>query len=65
MKTSRKHNHPSTLTTALEKAAKHICTARSGLCPHVVEQYPSPSDCTLDTVAWECWMRFFLDRAKS
>ena len=63
MKTPIKHNNPKTLTTALEKAAKHICTARSGLCPHMVEQYPCPSDCTLDTTAWECWAQYFLDQA--
>ncbi|OGQ86400.1 MAG: hypothetical protein A2512_05540 [Deltaproteobacteria bacterium RIFOXYD12_FULL_56_24] len=51
----------STLTTALEKAAKHICTARCGRCPHVVEQYPCPKECNLDTIAWECWMQFFLE----
>lgn len=58
-----KHSTPTTLTTALEKAAKHICTARSGLCPHVVEQYPCPGACTLDTTAWECWAQYFLDQA--
>ena len=63
MKTQVEPDNP-TLTTALEKAAKHICTARSGLCPHVVEHYPCPNACTLDTTAWECWVRFFLDRAK-
>ena len=62
MKTPIQHDNP-TLTTALEKAAKHICTARSGLCPHAVFQHPCPSDCTLDTIAWECWVRFFLDQA--
>jgi len=62
MKTPIQHDNP-TLTTALEKAAKHICTARSGLCPHAVFQHPCPNDCTLDTIAWECWVRFFLDQA--
>ena len=62
MKTPIQHDKP-TLSTALEKAAKHICTSRSGLCPHVVEQYPCPSDCTLDTTAWECWAQYFLDQA--
>jgi len=63
MKTPMEHNTPTTLATALEKAAKHICTTRDGLCPHVVFQHPCPTDCTLDTIAWECWMRFFLDQA--
>ncbi len=62
MKTTRKHDKP-TLSTALEKAAKHICTARCGRCPHVVEHYPCPGECTLDTVPWECWARYFLDQA--
>ena len=65
MRTQVEHDNPTLLTTALEKAAKHVCTARCGRCPHVVEQYPCPGDCTLETVAWECWMRFFLDRAKA
>ncbi len=64
MKTPAEHDN-SILATALEKAAKHICTTRCGLCPHAAMQYPCPHDCTLDTMAWECWMQFFLDRAKS
>lgn len=63
MKTRIKHNKP-TLTSALENAAKHICTAKSGLCPHAVFQYPCPNVCTLDTIAWECWVRYFIDQAK-
>ena len=62
MKTQVEPDNP-TLTTALEKAAKHICTARNGLCPHAVFQHPCPTDCTLDTVAWECWAQYFLDQA--
>lgn len=56
------HHDTLTLSTALEKAAKHICTARCGRCPHVVEQYPCPGECTLDTMAWECWAKYFLDQ---
>jgi hypothetical protein len=61
MKTQAEPDNP-TLTTALEKAAKHICTARCGRCPNVVEQYPCPKECNLDTVAWECWAQYFLDQ---
>jgi hypothetical protein len=53
-----------TAATALEKAAKYLCTIRRGLCPHVVEQYPCPVDCNLDTLAWECWVHFFRKRAQ-
>lgn len=53
-----------TAATALEKAAKYLCTIRCGLCPHVVEQYPCPVDCNLDTLAWECWVHFFHKRAQ-
>ncbi|MFA7382410.1 MAG: hypothetical protein WC001_03090 [Desulfurivibrionaceae bacterium] len=63
MQTPNNQHDVSVLSTALEKAAKHICTSRCGLCPHVVEQYPCPGDCTLDTVAWECWTQYFLDQA--
>ena len=64
MKPSGKYDC-STLTAALEKAAKHICTARCALCPHAALQHPCPTECTLDTMAWECWMKYFLDQAKS
>lgn len=62
MKAQAEHER-STVITALEKAAKYICTTRCGQCPHVVVQYPCPHDCTLDTMAWECWMQYFLDQA--
>lgn len=62
MKIPAKYDAP-TIITALEKAAKYICTTRCGLCPHVVVQYPCPKECTLDTMAWECWMQHFLDQA--
>lgn len=63
MKTARQPD-TAALSTALEKAAKHICTTRCGLCPNAALQHPCPSDCTLETMAWECWVRFFLDQAK-
>ncbi len=56
--------HDSTATAALEKAAKYLCTMRCGLCPHVVEKYPCPTDCGMDTQVWECWVHFFRARAK-
>lgn len=56
--------HDPTSTAALEKAAKYLCTIRCGLCPHVVEQYPCPTDCNLDTQVWECWVSFFHSRAQ-
>ncbi|MEW6426671.1 MAG: hypothetical protein AB1568_01415 [Thermodesulfobacteriota bacterium] len=48
---------------ALEKAAKYICTLRCGRCPMVVEHFPCPRECDLDTAAWQCWVVFFRRRA--
>lgn len=56
--------HDSSATAALAKAAKYLCTIRCGLCPHVVEQFPCPVDCNLDTLAWECWVHFFRAQAQ-
>jgi len=62
--TTPEHADRETLAAALEKAAKHICTSRCGLCPNVVEQYPCPQECSLETMAWHCWQQYFLDQAE-
>lgn len=46
-------------TVLLEKAAKYICNSLDGLCPMVAESYACPTDCTLDTVPWQCWIAYF------
>lgn len=49
---------------ALEQAAKYICTTKCGLCPMMVEHFPCPGECTLDTVAWQCWISYFRTRIR-
>ena len=44
----------------LERAAKYICNLLDGLCPMVVEHYPCPVICNLDTLPWHCWIDYFL-----
>ncbi len=44
---------------SLEKAAKYICTTLDGLCPMAAERYACPTDCTLDTLPWQCWIAYF------
>ena len=46
----------------LEKAAKYICATLDGLCPMVAESYACPTDCTLDTVPWQCWISYFREQ---
>ena len=47
---------------ALEKAAKYICTYHCGKCPLVVENFPCPGQCTLETIAWHCWVAYFQEK---
>lgn len=49
------------LQATLEKAAKYICTQKCGLCPHIVEKYPCKTECSLDTLPWQCWLTYFND----
>lgn len=48
-----------TETAPLEKAAKYICNALDGLCPMKAERFACPTDCTLDTLPWHCWIFYF------
>lgn len=47
---------------ALEKAAKYICTLLDGLCPMAAEGHACPTECTLDTVPWQCWISYFREQ---
>lgn len=44
---------------AFERAAKYICTIQCGRCPMIVEKFPCPKTCDLETLAWQCWMAYF------
>ncbi|MBU0728233.1 MAG: hypothetical protein KKE17_01900 [Proteobacteria bacterium] len=44
---------------ALIRAAKYICTKQCGNCPMVVEDFPCPRECGLETLPWKCWLEFF------
>ncbi|MFZ5798715.1 MAG: hypothetical protein ACYCYR_12645 [Desulfobulbaceae bacterium] len=44
---------------AMEMAAKYICNHHCGRCPLLVVKFPCPGECTLDTVAWQCWITYF------
>jgi len=46
----------------LEKAAKYICNTLDGLCPMAAERYACPTDCTLDTIPWKCWISYFREQ---
>lgn len=48
-------------TLPLEKAAKYLCTVLDGRCPMAIESYPCPTDCTVETVPWHCWVIYFQD----
>ena len=50
--------------SALELAAKQICTMLDGLCPMVVEKIPCLATCDLDTLPWHCWMGHFREKAR-
>lgn len=52
----------STEAAQLEKAAKYLCTLLDGMCPMAVESYPCPTDCTIDTAPWQCWVVYFQAR---
>jgi hypothetical protein len=54
-----------TFQYALEKAAKYICTSNCGLCPAIVEKYPCPENCDMETNPWQCWINFFSQQHKS
>lgn len=45
--------------SALEKAAKYICTMLDGQCPMAQENIPCPTECTTQTIPWQCWVRYF------
>ncbi|MHB8789685.1 MAG: hypothetical protein ACYDBT_07365 [Desulfobulbaceae bacterium] len=47
----------------MEMAAKYICNHHCGRCPLLVVKSPCPTECSLDTVAWQCWIRYFQDLA--
>lgn len=49
-------------TATLEKAAKYICTTLDGQCPMAAEKYACPTDCTLETVPWRCWISYFREQ---
>jgi len=44
---------------AIEMAAKYICNFHCGRCPMMVVSFSCPSECNLDTVAWQCWIYYF------
>jgi hypothetical protein len=43
----------------MEMAAKYICNHHCGRCPMLVVASPCPAECSLDTLAWQCWIRYF------
>ena len=45
--------------SALEKAAKYICTLKCGLCPMVEEGFSCKTECDTETRPWRCWVEFF------
>lgn len=51
-----------TETASLEKAAKYICTTLDGLCPMAAERYACPTECTLETIPWQCWILYFREQ---
>lgn len=59
METSQSTNQHS---TALEIAAKYICTIKCGLCPMAVENFPCPQACTMDVRPWQCWVAYFTQK---
>lgn len=44
---------------AMEMAAKYICNHHCGRCPMLIVQFPCPAECSLDTLAWQCWISYF------
>ncbi len=47
---------------ALERAAKYICTLKSGMCPMTEEKFTCRAECDLETLPWQCWIDFFKQR---
>lgn len=50
---------------AIEMAAKYICNHHCGRCPMLVVKFPCPTECSLDTVAWQCWISYFQKLAET
>ncbi len=48
---------------AIEIAAKYICNHHFGRCPMMVVKFTCPATCSLDTVAWQCWIKYFQNLA--
>jgi hypothetical protein len=46
-------------TAAVVMAAKYICNHHCGRCPMLVVGSPCPAECNLDTMAWQCWIKYF------
>jgi hypothetical protein len=49
---------------ALERAAKYICTLKSGMCPMTEENFTCRTECDLETRPWQCWIDFFKKRPR-
>ncbi|HBI15307.1 MAG TPA: hypothetical protein DDY20_07310 [Desulfobulbaceae bacterium] len=47
----------------IEMAAKYICNHHFGLCPMMVVKFCCPAKCSLDTLAWHCWIKYFQNLA--
>jgi hypothetical protein len=48
----------------IEMAAKYICNHHCGRCPLLVVKFPCPAECSLDTLAWHCWISYFQSLAE-
>lgn len=58
-KIMKPYQPPQENATALEVAAKYICTMKFGMCPMAVEQFQCPQICTMDIRPWQCWVAYF------